>query len=143
MTQRANTPRHRTLRPLPANKPSHLFGRWLAPAALVILMLAVFLTPGLQAPPPAEAQEPANVVCQSPPAASCPQYDDDPIPAEITFWSATMTVGMRGQAFGFTFYGWNDHGSFTGASLTDQNFTFGGDTLRPIRTIKYPLLQET
>ena len=33
--------------------------------------------------------------CSVPPAASCPTYDDDPIPAEVTVLSATMTVGTR------------------------------------------------
>ena len=42
-------------------------------------------------------------------------------------WSATLTVGTRMIA-SVTFLGWNDSGDFTGASLTDQNFTFGGDT---------------
>ena len=42
-------------------------------------------------------------------------------------WSATLTVGSRMVA-SVTFLGWNDSGNFTGASLTDQNFTFGGDT---------------
>ena len=65
--------------------------------------------------------------CSAPPAASCPQYDDDPLPAEITLLSATMTVGTR-MEFGLTYVGWDDLGNFTGTSMTDQNFTFGGDT---------------
>ena len=62
--------------------------------------------------------------CSAPPAESCPGYDDV-VPAEITLLSATLTVGTHPR---FGFLGWNDFGSFTGASLTDQNFTFGGDT---------------
>ena len=92
MTQRANTPRHSNPQTAPANKPSHLFGRWIAPAVLAMLVLAVILTAGLQAPPAAEAQEPANVVCQSPPDASCPGYDS--IPDPIIYWATTMTVGQ-------------------------------------------------
>ena len=42
-------------------------------------------------------------------------------------WSATMTVGT-GIFFTFTFLGWDDSGTYSGASLTDQSFTFGGDT---------------
>ena len=98
MTQRAKTPKHSNHHTKTANKPSIPFGRWLAPAALAMLMLAVILTAGLQAPPPAQAHELDNrqtSAAQSPPAASCPLgYDDDPIPAEITFLSTTMTVGQ-------------------------------------------------
>ena len=36
----------------------------------------------------------AIIRCSSPPAASCPTYDDAP-PAEITLWSATLTAGER------------------------------------------------
>ena len=64
--------------------------------------------------------------CTSPPAESCPGYDDV-VPAEITVWSATMTVGTR-MSGGITYYGWSDVLSYTGASLTDDEFTFGGDT---------------
>ena len=39
--------------------------------------------------------------------------------------SATLTVGTHSR---FGFPGWNDSGDYTGASLTDQDFTFGGDT---------------
>ena len=39
--------------------------------------------------------------------------------------SATLTVGTHSR---FGFPGWNDLGDYTGASLTDQDFTFGGDT---------------
>ena len=68
----------------------------------------------------------AIIRCSVPPSASCPTYDDD-LPAEHTFLSATMTVGTRITS-GISFLGWDDSGRFTGASLTDQNFTFGGDT---------------
>ena len=44
-------------------------------------------------------------------------------------WTANLTVGTR-MIPGTTtiFYGWGDTLSYTGASLTDDEFTFGGDT---------------
>ena len=48
-------------------------------------------------------------------------------PTTEEFWSATMTVGTR-TISGLTLHGWDDSGNYTGASLTDQDFTFGGDT---------------
>ena len=65
--------------------------------------------------------------CSAPPAASCPTYEDADLPAEITFLSATLTVGTRMVSV-LTLLGWDGSGNYTGASLTDQNFTFGGDT---------------
>ena len=92
MTQKALTP-GRPTRQLPAdNRQPHRFGRWIAPAVLAMLVLAVILTAGLQAPMPAQAHEKDDHthVCTSPPDASCPTYDD--VPEQITVWSATMTV---------------------------------------------------
>ena len=63
--------------------------------------------------------------CSAPPSESCPTYDD--LPAEITLLSATMTVGIA-IIFGSEAYGWNDSNNHTGASVTDQNFTFDGNT---------------
>ena len=63
--------------------------------------------------------------CSVPPSESCPTYEDDDLPAEITVWSATLTVGTHS---GFGLPGWDHSGTYTGASLTDRNFTFGGDT---------------
>ncbi len=63
--------------------------------------------------------------CSVPPSESCPTYEDADLPAEHTFWSATLTVGTHVR---FGFLGWNQTGGYTGASLTDQDFTFGGDT---------------
>ena len=65
--------------------------------------------------------------CSASPPDTCPTYDDDPIQAEVTVLSATMTVGTR-QVTVLTLLGWDDLGNYTGASLTDQNFTFGGNT---------------
>ena len=62
--------------------------KYIVAGVLTALILAVFLAGQLQAPPTAEAQ---TVVCTSPPAASCPTYDD--VPAQLTFLSTTMTVG--------------------------------------------------
>ena len=42
-------------------------------------------------------------------------------------WSATLTAGTRSVGF-LTFYGWDASGNYTGAGLTDGEFTFGGDT---------------
>ena len=61
MTQKALTP-GRPTRQLPAdNGQPHRFGRWIAPAVLAMLVLAIILTAGLQAPPPAEAQADTTV----------------------------------------------------------------------------------
>ena len=68
----------------------------------------------------------AIVRCSAPPAESCGEEYDD-VPGGNTVWSATMTVGTQILS-GITFLGWDDFGSFTGASLTDKGFTFGGDT---------------
>ena len=65
--------------------------------------------------------------CSVPPAERCPTYDDV-VPAEHIFLSTTMTVGTRPNVGGQTVLGWDDLGRFTGASLADQNFTFGGNT---------------
>ena len=64
--------------------------------------------------------------CSVPPAERCPTYDDV-VSAGLTVWSATLMVGTD-RTFGTTCYGWNDSGGFTGASLTHETFTFGGDT---------------
>ena len=60
MTQKALTlgrPTHQ----LPADKGQpHRFGRWIAPAVLVMLVLAVILTAGLQGTPIADAQMVVN-----------------------------------------------------------------------------------
>ena len=42
-------------------------------------------------------------------------------------WSACLTVGTF-AAVGLTFLGWHDDGSYTGSSLTDEDFDYGGDT---------------
>ena len=78
MTQKALTP-GRPTRQLPAdNGQPHRFGRWITPAVLAMLGLAVILTAGLLAPMPAQAHEGEDHthVCTSPPAASCPTYED-------------------------------------------------------------------
>ena len=56
MAQKALTPGRPTGQ-LPAdNGQPHRFGRWIAPAVLAMLVLAVLLTAGLQAPPSTQAQ---------------------------------------------------------------------------------------
>ena len=42
-------------------------------------------------------------------------------------WTANLTVGTR-TLLGTTVYGWNATGNYTGASLTDEDFSFAGDT---------------
>ena len=42
-------------------------------------------------------------------------------------WTANLTVGTA-TLFGGTIYGWNDTGGYTGASVTDEDFTFAGNT---------------
>ena len=60
MAQKALTP-GRPTRQLPAdNGQPHRFGRWIAPAVLAMLVLAVILTAGLQGTPIAEAQVVVN-----------------------------------------------------------------------------------
>ncbi len=41
-------------------------------------------------------------------------------------WSATLTVGTR-MIGSITLYGWGDITTYTGAGLTDDEFTFGGE----------------
>ena len=43
-------------------------------------------------------------------------------------WTANLTVGTAITLLGNTIYGWNDTGGYTGASLTDEDFTFAGNT---------------
>ena len=44
-------------------------------------------------------------------------------------WSATLTVGSQYLSVpNITLYGWNDSGDYTGASLTDDEFTFDSHT---------------
>ena len=63
--------------------------------------------------------QPGNTVANGAPGVRTPTTEE--------IWSATLTVGTR-TLFGHTLYGWGDSDSYTGASLTDDEFTFGGDT---------------
>ena len=65
--------------------------------------------------------------CSVPPADYCPTYDDVVSTEGFEIWSARMTVGTRTFS-GLTFHGWNDSGQYIDSSLTNQDFTFGGDT---------------
>ncbi len=64
-----------------------------APLLLVAVMLAAVAVLAETSNPAriAQAQNYGNVVCQSPPAESCPKYDD--VVADPTLLSTTMTVG--------------------------------------------------
>ena len=44
--------------------------------------------------------------------------------AQTVLWSDTLTVGSFTIA-GLTYYGWDDSGQYTGASLSDQEFDYG------------------
>ena len=48
-------------------------------------------------------------------------------PSETEVWSATLTVGST-TINGFQSYGWNDSGDYSGGALSDQSFSFAGDT---------------
>ena len=121
-----------------SNRAASRRGIRLAPLLLAaVAVLAVTSTPVQTAQ--AHEKDDHTHRCTSPPAESCPGYDDV-VPAPRTILSATMTVGVQLIA-GFTFYGWNDVGSITGASLTHETFTFGGDTydLRRISIVEETL----
>ena len=108
------------------NRAASRRGIRLAPLLLIAVMLAAVAVL-------AETSNPAQTAhahggedhthrCTSPPDERCTTYDHFAGGA-TQVWSATMTVGTRS-----VFHGWNDSGTYTGASLTDQDFTFGGDT---------------
>ena len=90
-----------------------------------------FITPPPPPPPPppfipgVTGGGGAILRCFASPPDTCPSYEDAPLTAEHTFLSATMTVGTQ-TAFGATFYGWSNIGSYTGSGLTDNDFTFEG-----------------
>ena len=48
-------------------------------------------------------------------------------PSETEVWSATLTAGST-TIIGFQSYGWNDSGDYSGGALSDQSFSFAGDT---------------
>ena len=82
--------------------------------------------PGLTGGGPGHFGGGAILRCFVQPPDTCLTYDDVPGQgAEV--WSATLTVG-KGKRMGRDTFGWDDSGGFTGTSLTDQDFTFGGDT---------------
>ena len=108
-----------------SNRAASHRGIKLAPLLLVAVMLAAVAMLAETSNPSqtAQAQNYGNVVCQSPPAASCPTYDD--VPAEHTFLSTTMTVGIHsqpGQSTTITTIGYT---SDTG-SLGRAQFTYRG-----------------
>ena len=101
-----------------SNRAASHRGIRLAPLLLVAVMLAVLAETSNPART-VHAQNYGNVVC----SGDCPTYDD--VPAEITIWSATLTVGTQ-TIFGQTVYGWTSGGSYHGADLTDTTFSYGG-----------------
>ena len=93
-----------------------------APLLLVAVMLAAVAVLAETSNPArtAQAQNYGNVVCQSPPAESCPTYDDDVSAEGFEIWSATLTVAQ--QAAGSTTFG---YGAGFG-TLDDTTFTYSG-----------------
>ena len=126
MTQKALTPGRPTRQLTADNGQPHRFGRWIAPAVLAMLALAVILTAGLQAPMPAQAHEDEGHthVCTSPPAESCPGYDD--VPEPITYWATTMTVGQSAQMIGSISFQHRGYKPLGPGSLGTTKFTYRG-----------------
>ena len=84
--------------------------------------------PGITGGGPGHFGGDAILRCSAPPTERCLHNPYGDVPAEgAEIWSATLTVG-KGKRMGRDTFGWDDSGGFTGASLTDQDFTFGGDT---------------
>ena len=77
-----------------------------------------------------------NVICVSPPAASCPTYDDEAQP-ERTIWSTTMTVGISIVTEGAVVQTAAGYGP-THGSIGSTEFTHNGTTysIATIRTFK-------
>ena len=114
-----------------SNRAASRRGIRLAPLLLAAVMLAAVAVL-------AETSNPAQTAyahdgddhthrCTSPPDERCLHNPYGDVGGERTIWSATLTVGTRIFS-GTPFLGWDDTGNYTGASLTDQDFTFGGDT---------------
>ena len=85
MTLRAKMPKHSNHHPKTANKPSIPFGRWIAPAVLAMLVLAVILTAGLQAPPTADAQSGDS-------EETCPGGGYNPTPTAVEIQAVPIVV---------------------------------------------------
>ena len=103
-----------------SNRAASRRGIKLAPLLLVAVMLAAVAMLAETSTPSRTAHaaaEEANHVCVSPPAASCPTYDD--VPAEITVWSATLTAGRISA----NFVGYRDDPI---GSLSDTTLSYGG-----------------
>ena len=60
--------------------------------------------------------------------------DESPTVPGREIWSATLTVGTLTTAGGLTFLGWHNAGTYTGASLSDEDFDYGAHTY-DLRTI--------
>ena len=56
-----------------------------------------------------------------------PPFEHAHIANATEIWSDTMTVGTQ-SVDPLTFFGWNDRGDYTGASLSDQDFDYGNHT---------------
>ena len=109
------------------NRAASWRGIRLAPLLLVAVMLAAVAVLAETSNPAQTAyahggDDHTHIDC----SGVCPTYAD--VPGPRTLLSTTMTVGTRPNVGGQTVLGWDDLGRFTGASLADQNFTFGGNT---------------
>ena len=57
----------------------------------------------------------------------CPRRGARSVEWRITAWTGNLTVGTR-MIFSQTVYGWDGQNRYTGASLSDDEFSLGGDT---------------
>ena len=120
-----------------SNRAASRRGIRLAPLLLVAVMLAAVAMLAETSTPSRTAHAHdvvlththGNVVCVSPPAASCPTYDDESQPGGTEIWSATMRVSS--VIFGTdTLYGWSSDGIFIRSTLTEDDFTFENEAYK-------------
>ena len=124
-------------RPGRSNRAGSRRGIRLAPLLLVAVMLAAAAMLAETSNPSQTAHAHdvtrihthGTVVCVSPPAASCPTYEDESQPGGTEIWSATMRVSavIIGTD---TLYGWSSDGTFIGSTLTEDDFTFENEAYK-------------
>ena len=125
-------------RPGRSNRAGSRRGIRLAPLLLVAVMLVAVMLAAVAVL--AETSNPSRTAhahddgththrCTSPPAASCPTYDDESQPGGTEIWSATMRVSavIIGTD---TLYGWSSDGTFIGSTLTEDDFTFENEAYK-------------
>ena len=90
-------------------------------------------------PAQAHEEEGHTHICTSPPAASCPGYDDEPQPGGTEIWSATMsTVSISNRRNRPLLYGWSSDGDYTGSTLTEDDFTFENEAYKIVEHLRRP-----